>query len=259
MELRDSRGLVRSGVRTTTGEWMRAELTILCITPAGDKAIPFLRAMRKNADALNAVFAVALDTKDGWGNLPNVQELAHNVIFVKSDGYVESVIKRAYSAVQTNWCLRLDDDEEMSPALFDWIRGRHYLDESAWHIPTMALYPDKERFITNEPLYPDVHIRLTSWRHYSQIAEAIHAGQPFMAAMTDKAIFHHKYLVESYQDRIAKAAHYDSIKEGAGTGTHKPFTLPEEVFEKAIVAPIGDGTAFKPTNLHTDEVEWDLT
>jgi hypothetical protein len=215
--------------------------------------------MKEHAIALNAVFVVALDTKDGWGNLPNVQELADSVVFVKSDGYIESVLKRAYSGVQTSWCLRLDDDEEISPALFEWIHNRQYLDETAWHIPTMGLYPDDKTFITNEPLYPDIHIRLTSWKHYGQVAEAIHAGQPFMAAMMDKAIYHHKYLVESYEDRKKKAEHYDKIKEGAGTGTHKPFTLPEEVFEKAIVAPIGDGTAYNPTRLHTEEVEWDLT
>jgi hypothetical protein len=218
--------------------------------------MPFLEKMREHADALNAVFVVALDTKDGFSSISRVQSLAHSVVFVKSEGYVESVIRNAYRAVQTSWCLRLDDDEEISPALFEWLRNRAYLENTAWHIPTMALYPDDQHFITNEPLYPDVHIRMTSWKHYDQMAEKIHAGQPFLAAMTDKALYHHKYLVESYEDRVKKAEHYDSILDGAGTGAHKPFTLPEDVFEHAVVAPIGDGMAYKPTRLHTEIVEW---
>ena len=259
LEVRDKRGPVQGGVRTSTGEWKRCELSILCVTPAGDKALPFLKKMREHADYLNAAFVVALDTKDnGMANLVNVQDLADVVVFVESKGFIESVLRRAHTSVQTTWCLRLDDDEEISPALLEWLKGRQYLEERAWHIPTMALYPNEKTFLTNEPLYPDIHIRLTTWKYYDKVAEAIHAGQPFLAAMCDKVIYHHKYLVESYQDRIKKAAHYDSLHEGAGTGVHKPFTLPEDCFPNAIVAPVQDGNAYKPNNLHKDPVDWAL-
>lgn len=237
-------------VRKRTGGPAYSDLTILCVTDGEGKAQSFLRKMRNDADRINAYFQVVVDnSKDSEASLKvSNWDVAHLIGAVKSSGYIESVLNTAYEMTHTTYVLRLDDDESLSSGLLKWLCRREYLASPKWRIPTMAVWPNKKYFIMNSPLWPDPHLRLTSWRHHPEVSE-VHNGMD-SAPDTPYALLHWKYLTKSYEKRLKLAEHYDSIKEGAGTGPSMPFTLPEHSLPNGVlVAEIEDGSTHYRENL----------
>jgi hypothetical protein len=227
----------------------RAELSIVCVTRAEDKVISFLKLMCKHAEYLDAEFVLCLDiSRDNLDRYPIIQNLAPVITVLESKGYVESILETAFSATKGNWILRLDDDEEISYGMLKWLKARKYLEHDVWMIPTAALWPNENMFITSPPLWPDQHMRLFTWDKATW-PDHIHAGAPEMGPMAPVAIKHHKYLISSYKDRLTKARNYDIIKPGAGTGAHLAFTLPEQYFDEISVAPLGMGYFPQPGNM----------
>jgi hypothetical protein len=197
--------------------------------------------MRQQADALNAELLLAVDGRED--RLDDAIKLAHTVMLVRTSGYVESVLERVLKAAKAPWILRLDDDESMSEAMFGWLSSRKYLHQNTdvWSFPTCALWGDDGHFITNKPLWPDPHVRLvtwqrTDWRNEPHAGSIVGLGRP-----APVAILHHKYLLKSYQERIALAAKYDGLVAGGGTGAHLPFTLPEHFYDTVNVESVDTG------------------
>lgn len=231
------------------GSQGRTELSILCVTKGEERIFPYLQRMHRHACILGAEFIVALDmTYADLSQFTYLQTLSPVIMLVHSKGYLESVLDTALKGTKGQWILRLDDDEEMSYAMVRWLQTRQYLTHDVWRFPTAALWPNPRHFITTPPLWPDAHLRLVTW-DYAKWDDKIHAASPVRGKMAPVSILHHKYLLKSYQERREIARNYDKIRLGAGTGVHKPFTLPEECLEEITVAPVGKGYVPSAGNL----------
>lgn len=219
----------------------KPHLSIVCITRGDPHAAAFISSMRDAATSLNAEFVIGAD---GYNAFVIAQDYSDITVSVQSSGYVESVLNKVILAANGIWVLRLDDDEEISPALFAFLRDRRYTTNPLWRIPTMALWGDTSHYITNPPLFPDAHLRLTTWKYRGGWADAVHAPAPHQTDnIAPAAILHHKYLLKSLPERQRVAARYEQLKPGGGYGVHAPFTIPEVIFgDKLTTAPVGDGS-----------------
>lgn len=219
------------------------ELSILCVTRAEERTEPFLLKMRNAATTLGAQLVIAFDSINGSNNLSRCYKYADMTAIMQSSGYVESILQEAHHFCQGIWTLRLDDDEEISPAMMEWLRNREYTKGKTqiWSFPTAALWPDDMHFITNPPLWPDYHPRLFTWRYREWQAE-VHAGAPYgMGGLAPVSILHHKYLVKSIEEREKIYEERDVAKMGDNAYAHMPFTLPERYFDKMNVLQVARG------------------
>jgi len=220
-----------------------SDMTILCVSTLEDRAFPFFKKMREHADYLGAEFFLVGDcpTEEAYEKLLEISSMniAHRLMMVKSKGYIESVLTSVYEDVKTTWAMRLDDDEEMSSGLVQWIKDRKHMQSKKWQVPTMNLYSPQEYFV-EKPLFPDIHLRLSTWKTHPKVSR-VHDGFA-LAPLCPYSILHHKFVIKPYEERIKIAERYDLISEGAGTGTHLPFNLPEDYFtDGTYVADILDG------------------
>jgi len=231
------------------GSHGRVELSIICVTKGEKRIYPYLEKMHRHASILGAEFIIALDmTFANLNDFTYLQKLSPVIMLVHSKGYIESVLDTALKGTKGQWTLRLDDDEEMSYAMVRWLLARQFLTSDAWQFPSAALWPNPRYFITTPPLWPDAHLRLVTWDD-TEWKDEVHAGASISSKMAPVSILHHKYLLKSYHERKVIARNYDKIKLGAGTGVHKPFTLPEECLDEITVAPIGNGYVPSAGNL----------
>lgn len=221
----------------------KPELSIVCITNARPHSEYFLKKLHDNAKFLNAELIIGAD---GVKAMALAQSLTKRVVSVVSKGYIESILNRVMAMAEGVWVLRIDDDEEISPAMLQWLQSKQYKSSPLWRIPTMALWGDETKFITTSPLWPDAHLRLTTWRYRLGWDTKPHAPMPYQTDyMAPVAILHHKYLINDYNQRKLIADRYESISHGAGYGIHKVFTLPEDVFQNLTLHSVMDGGSFE--------------
>jgi hypothetical protein len=213
-------------------------LSLLCVTKGEPHAEKFLRYMAGNADALGAEFVIAHDgdfltgTDDEialrFSAIPKFGMKAKQYL-VKSDGSIEGVLDEAVALCSGDYVLRIDDDEEVSTEMMVWLQSGEYTQSDVWSFPRKHLWGGG--YLSNPPLYPDIQTRLTT-KEKAGGRKRVHDGSPFGAGrVANVHILHHKFLVKSYAKRKEIAAHYDSLREGAGTGHWLPFNLPEDAFE----------------------------
>jgi hypothetical protein len=185
------------------------DLTILCVTQGHDYARPFILEMERLA---SDVFAELVLVTDG-----------HEV---QSDGYLESVLDDALKLCLTDYVLRLDDDEQATPEMRDWLAAGAYRGHDHWAFPRLNLWPDAAHHITNPPLYPDLQTRLST-KEKSGGRHDVHAGSPHGTGhIAPVAIEHHKFLCRPMEDRLALLERYEAILPGAGK-QYAMFSVPE--------------------------------
>ena len=215
-------------------------LSIICMTKGDDSRAGLLLWMAETAEGLGAEMVLGVE---GEGKAPDFFGLPVKVFPIQTKGYVEGALNQLASHAHGKWVLRLDDDESISPAMFDWLQKRKYLDCPAWAFPTAALWGDEEHFITTPPLWPDTHVRLTSWHMSMDWPDEPH-GKPkwvSQAKVAPVAIRHHKYLVKSRDERLEIAKGYETKLRGGGLGRRLAFNLPEEALGELRVSSVGDG------------------
>ncbi len=189
---------------------MGSDLTILCISEGRDYAEPFIKQMQGEAEDLQAEFVHLVDGQD-----------------VHSGGYLESVLDEAVARCETEYILRLDDDEVLPPETVEWLHAGGYRASEHWAFKRRNLWPDIEHFVFNPPLYPDLQTRL-SVTAKSGSRPGIHSGSPFgTGEIAPVPIDHHKFLVRSREEREALVQRYDNVAPGAGS-QYVMFSLPEK-------------------------------
>lgn len=212
------------------------DLSILCVTNLGAHTPPFIGIMTTLSDVLDAEFVIALD----GATLPTVPHErlrmtagAARTLVVESGGYIESVLDEAVAACSGDYILRLDDDECCSPAMVSWLAERVYREHQHWAFPRMHLWPDKDHYLVNTPLWPDLQTRL-SVKHMAGQRTQIHQGSPFGTGhVADRiAIEHHKFLVKDRTERERLLAHYERLLPSANDWA--AFSVPE-LFEGQLV------------------------
>lgn len=210
-------------------------LSIVIVTKGEDCIKPYLEQTRGLAELLKAELVIGADAcKNGLDNYTD------KIVPVISDGYLESVLDEVIKSASGKWVLRLDDDETASPALVEWLKAERYTASDVWAFPRANLW--RGMAITKPPLWPDIQTRLSIKRKAGG-RKQIHQGSPWgTGVVAPVAIFHHKFTVRSFQDRLRIAATYESVKPGCGFGdTYQPYNLPERSFKSFRVMDIGSG------------------
>src|SRR6185369_8814529 len=99
-------------------------LTLLCVSKAEEFSAPFLLALVETGRHLHADVVIAADGEDAYTRLAGLR--GARIIQVRSAGYVESVLEEALSECHTEYVLRLDDDERISPEMTVWLARGFY-------------------------------------------------------------------------------------------------------------------------------------
>lgn len=212
-------------------------LSILCVTRLEPHAALFLSAMGTVASRVGAEFVLAVDGEAPERGFPD----ADRVGYVHSKGYLESVLEDALTLCRGDWVLRLDDDERCSPMLANWLSTRQYVAHDHWKFPRAHFWPDECSVMMTPHLWPDHQTRL-SVRGKAGGRTTVHAGSPFGGGEEAPVYLeHHKFLARSHAERLVIAMRYDRQIPGAGTGGMRPFSLPEDVYDKVKVVERGSG------------------
>lgn len=206
------------------------ELSILCVTKAESCILPLLHRLESSAIDLSAEFVLVADgeqahydlTHGGFGGL----DKGSNIPIVYSKGYIESILDEAISYCNGQYILRIDDDESISPSMFNWLLNGYYVLHDHWKFARAHLWQDEQHYITSLPLWQDHQTRL-SIKSKSGSRYGIHAGSPYGGGTLAPApIYHHKFLVKSREERQAIVDRYESLQSGAGSN-FIVFSLPE--------------------------------
>lgn len=223
---------------------MEPLLTILVVTKAEPFAVPFLKRMSALADALRAEFVVGADGEGAAERLAIQWTKAPVIVIVKSKGYIESVLDVVLRRCTGRYVLRLDDDEQCSPAMVSWLVSEAYTTAKHWKFPRAHVWGDERTMLLHPALWPDHQTRL-SLRELAGGRTVIHCGSPYGGG-TDAGVVieHHKFLVKSLEERRAIVRRYDGVAAGAGS-CMAVFSTPEDVVDAGAfrTAPVGSGFA----------------
>ncbi len=216
-------------------------LSICTVTTAQPRTEAFLLHMRELADDLEAEFVVGFDTRYGPANMGLAQKYADTTVLVKSKGYLESVLQDVIDSCTGTWILRLDDDEMASPAMWDWLKNKKYIngETQIWGFPEATLWPSTMSFITTHPFWPDSHPRLQTWK-YAKWDRTPHSGAKYgPGLMAPVAIAHHKLLIKPIEERRKIWEQRDKGK--VRDEIHASMCVPEDNFDELTIHPFGDG------------------
>jgi len=183
-------------------------LSVLCVTQATDRAIPFLEEMHELACDVSGQFVLALDGVEFTAR-PGFAKVVH----VKSEGFLESCLNEAITHCDGDYVLRLDDDERCPSVFVDWLKSGAYREHDSWFFPRYHVWPDRDHAVTSHPFFPDFQQRLTT-KFKAIRPPRIHAGSPWPAYRAPVNFEHHTFLVKSYAERQAITAHYETIVQG---------------------------------------------
>lgn len=168
----------------------------------------FIRAARDLADRCGGELVLGLDGPAQ--QMTELRDLADACADVDCQGFVETVLDGVLCMAGGDYVLRLDDDEQVSEPMAEWLAAREYLGREVWSFPRANLYPDRWHRINERRLWPDLQTRLTV-RSKARWGTMIHQGCPFGPGHTAPvAIEHHKYLLRTPEERAAIADRYEA-------------------------------------------------
>lgn len=220
---------------------MESDLTILCVTRAEDCVMGLLGSLAESARDLEAECVIIVDG-DIVRDVQKVEDhfnamlLPAKVISIRSLGYIESILDQALEHTSTDYILRIDDDEQISESMFNWLDKRYYRSAPHWKFPRAHIWPpytpnmqvSEVRCIVNLPLYPDHQTRL-SHRTLSGARTTIHSGSPYGGGELAPCLLeHHKFAIKTIEERREIVARYERLQPGAGSD-FKVFSVPEDV------------------------------
>lgn len=222
-------------------------MSIVTVTPAKPNSEAFLLHMRHLADDLGAELVIGYDTRYGIAGMELAHKYSDLTVLVKSKGYIESVLQDVIDASNGTWILRLDDDEMVTPAMWQWLKDRKYdtKETQSWGFAEATLWPTTMTFISSHPFWPDVHPRLQTWK-YAKWGRAPHSGPTHGPGLiAPAAIAHHKLLVKSLDERRHKWEERDKGRDR--DEIHAIMNMPEEYLKSLTVYPLGDGGFENPS------------
>ncbi len=219
-------------------------LSILCITKLEPHAVPFVMSLQNLADSLRAEFVLGLDSpsEDSLRSIRKHAEVTDRLVPVDAQGCLENVHDFVLGHCTGDYVLRIDDDEQCSPAMKSWLALQKYREHDHWSFPRAHLWGSPKMMLKTPQLWPDFQTRL-SVRAKAGGRLTIHDGSPFGGGERAPVLIeHHVFLVRSQDERIEKVRRYDAIAQGAGTA-FMPFIVPEIAYrgESLKTIPLNDG------------------
>jgi hypothetical protein len=218
-------------------------LSILCITNNQHVQVTwFVCQLQRMATTLGAELVLGLDRERA--QRANWRSLANVTLNLSADQLQEDVMDQAVEACSGEWVLRLDDDEQASPALVRWLQTGDYarIDARVYAFPRVYLYPDTRHILTNAGMYPDLQTRLGR-KACMYGVNYVHAGnRNGTGQIVPYAIEHHNLLVKSETERRSILARYEGLRPGAGTRPeYARYNVPEMFYPALETKPYTDG------------------
>lgn len=199
------------------------KLSILIRTTRAPYAEEFLWYGRTLSNLLGAQYVVV---QESGGE--EAYQHADTLVLVSGKGLPDNIVDAGVASCRGQYVLRLDDDEKCSAGMESWLLEGGYRTEDHWQFPRAHLYQNRWTMIVTPQLWPDHQTRL-SVRAKAGGLHGQHAGSPFGGgALAPCHLEHYKFVVRSYEERLARAKQYDAWREGDGTGGMRPFSLPED-------------------------------
>ena len=186
------------------------KLSILCVTRAEPRALPFLADMAGLASLLQAELVIGADGVDARDTLAEAP-YESTIVPMNASGAIEHVLDDAVASCRGEYILRIDDDERCSPAMVAWLRSGVWQAQDNWSFPRVALWQNVTSVLMHPLFFPDVQTRL-SIKAKSGGRAGVHAPSKFGAGRFAPVVLeHHKFLVRTYTERKALRAHYDQL------------------------------------------------
>lgn len=187
------------------------KLSILCVTRAEARALPYLNHFSEMAQALSAELVFGAHGTDARDTLFTSK---YDCAIKQVEGrYLEEMLAPALAACTGDYVLRLDDDEWVPPSMLRWLQSDEYLIHDSWFFARYHMWPDREHVVTSHPFFPDFQQRLTT-RFKAGRPSKIHAASPWPAYRAPVNFEHHTFIVKSYAERQAITAKYETIIQG---------------------------------------------
>ncbi len=200
-------------------------LTILCVTQAKPHAFSFLETMERVAQICEGELVIAADGQEAFDVLGYRTARHRRVVLVTSTGLIEGVLDEAISHCRGDYVLRLDDDEQCSPAMFRWLAEYTYEEHDHWSFPRAHFWGSREAVITTPPLYPDLQTRLST---------KAKSGDLLLGKLAPVYIEHHKFLVRPVEEADV-LGRITLVEAGDGTAPWHPDWYRDEVMERSSV------------------------
>jgi hypothetical protein len=215
-------------------------LSVLCITNGEPHAGVFVWRMYELAERLGIELILGLDREAAQA----AKYPCHQSINLQAVNLQEDVMDQAVEFCTTDYILRLDDDEVVSPALERWIASGQYahIGDRIYAFPRVYMWPDDQHILTNDGIYPDLQTRLGKKACMFGVT-SVHAGNPNGTGLViPYAIEHHKLLVKTWEQRQKIAERYESLRPGAGTAPeYARYNLPERFYTALQYKAYSDG------------------
>lgn len=186
-------------------------LSILCVTRAELRTLPFLEHFAQLAKTLDAELVFGAHGADARDLL---SESAWPCIIKPVEGrFLEEMLEPAIEACTGQYILRLDDDERVPDNMVQWLLSDEHVSHDSWFFPRYHMWPDANTVITSHPFFPDFQQRLTTkWR--AGRPPRLHSGSPWPAYRAPVNFEHHAFLAKSYAERQALTARYETLIQG---------------------------------------------
>lgn len=210
---------------------MRATLSVCCLANSPG---PFLRAalgsLRELADEIVIVAGGPVAEED----LDCYAEIADRLFSIEFD-CVERHLGWMHAQCKCDWILRLDGDEIPTPEMLAEVRAatedRHL---NSLLFARRNLFPDIGSFLTQEPWYPDLQVRMGRNDGALRFSGLLHsaAERVLPARATEAAIYHLPFILGGLEERKARAERYEARRPGLTAPTGLPANdalLPENL------------------------------
>jgi hypothetical protein len=203
---------------------------------------PFLKAalgpLREIADEVLVAAGGVVPEAD----LEHYGEVADRLFSIEFD-FIERHLAWLHAQCKGDWILRLDGDEVPSPEMVSEVLAA--LDDRLLASVLFARrhpFPTVERYIVQEPWYPDFQVRMVRNDGSLRVAGLLHssAERALPARMVEAPIYHLPFVLGNVEERRRRALRYELLRPGlvAPTGLAANDALGPEALPEILTAPV---------------------
>ncbi len=210
-----------------------SSLTVLCITKdPGAQVAAVLAPLRPVADEI----VIVADSRVADAELSVYAAACDRLVLHAFVLPVERQFAWAHAQCRSDWILRIDGDEVLSPALTarlpELTRRR---DRMQYWLPRRWSFPGPRHWLGERPWHPDYQLRLVrndpaTLAFPGVIHSSALPSEPF--ELLEEPMYHLNLLLQSRQERETKIAEYASIGHpgsvAPGGGPQNLYYLPEQ-------------------------------
>lgn len=208
-----------------------------------------LAPLRDVADEI----VVAVDSTVDPESIVDLYGVTDRLVRFEFPGYLERALTWLHGLCSSEWILRLDGDEVVSPGLVDALPElTREPDVRQFHVPTRRLWPSVDSWLDEWPWSPDYHNRLVRNDAGLWFPGFCHSGaEPlFPARYLELPIYHLDGVLSDERTRERKVARYLALPPGeSAPGSDRllaQFYLPERyATEPPVPVPRRDREAIE--------------